>query len=75
VRRAYRWYDRQPGSVRGGILSVVIVVTVGAINVARTPGFGVGLAVLIDLAQASMVAVFLTVRYVRQNRRGDSLEK
>ena len=56
-------------------MSVVIVVTIGVINIARTPGFGVGVAVLADLTQASMVAVFLTVRYVRQKRRRVSLEK
>jgi hypothetical protein len=75
VRRAYRWLGRQPSSVRGAIMSVVIVVTVSVINIARTPGVSVGFMALFDLAWAGMVAVFLIVRHVRQNRRRVSLEK
>ena len=72
MRRAYRWLERQPGSVRGAIVSVFIVVTVSGINVAQTPGVGVMVMAVGDLAWAGMVAVFLIVRYMRLHRRGVS---
>jgi hypothetical protein len=74
MRRSYRWLDRQPGSVRGAIMSVVIVVTVSVINVARTPGVGVGFMALFDLAWAGIVGVFLIIRYKRLHRRRVSLK-
>jgi hypothetical protein len=75
LRRAYRWLERQPGNVRGAIMSVPTAITIGLINIARTPGVGVWSTVVFDLAWAGMVAVFLIARHVRQNRRRVSLEK